>query len=37
MNEERKVAEKAKVESPVWESIEATHKCYNSNLELILS
>ena len=29
MNEERRLAEKENKESPVWETIEDTHLCYN--------
>jgi proline dehydrogenase len=29
MNEERELAQKGNYESPVWDSIEDTHKCYN--------
>lgn len=32
MNEERKLAEAHGYESPVWDSIEETHKCYNNNV-----
>ena len=37
MNEEREIAKKQNVESPVWDNIEATHKCYNDNMEFIIS
>ena len=36
MNEEREVAQKGNYESPVWDTIEDTHKCYNQNMELII-
>jgi proline dehydrogenase len=36
MNEERTIAERDKKESPVWNNIEGTHNCYNSNLEVII-
>lgn len=36
MNEERELAAKQGIESPVWDTIEDTHKCYNTNLEYIL-
>ena len=36
MNEERELAHKGNYESPVWDSIEETHKCYNQNMELII-
>lgn len=29
MNEERQLAEENGTESPVWDDIDATHKCYN--------
>jgi len=32
MNEERRLANENKYESPIWESIEDTHKCYNDNM-----
>ena len=34
MNEERNLAEENGVESPVWDSLEDTHKCYNDCLDL---
>lgn len=37
MNEERKLAAEGKYESPVHETIEDTHKCYNTNLRFIMS
>ena len=37
MNEERRLAEANKYESPVHDTIENTHKCYNTNLKLIIS
>jgi hypothetical protein len=36
MNEERELAKELGYESPVWESIEDTHNCYNSSLKYIL-
>lgn len=36
MIEERKLAEEGGYESPVWDTIEETHKCYNNNLLEIL-
>ena len=36
MNEERTLAAEKKLPSPVWDSIEETHLCYNRNLECIL-
>jgi proline dehydrogenase len=37
MNEERKLAAEGKYESPVHETIDDTHNCYNKNLRLIMS
>ena len=37
MNEERDLAKQGNYESPVHETIEDTHKCYNGNLKLISS
>jgi len=34
MNEERTLANESGVESPVWDSIEDTHSCYNDCLKL---
>ena len=36
MREERELAEKANLESPVWDSIEDTHSCYNDCLMMAL-
>jgi len=36
MNEEREIAAKAGLESPVWESLEETHACYNANMQHII-
>ena len=36
MSEEREIAKKQGVESPIWDDIEATHKCYNENMEHII-
>ena len=36
MNEERELAKTNNVESPVWDNIDATHKCYNDNVETIV-
>lgn len=36
MNEERELAASQGSESPVWDSIEETHNCYNENLEHII-
>ena len=36
MSEERDIAKRQGVESPVWDDIEATHKCYNGNMEHII-
>jgi len=37
MNEERQFAEKNQRESPVWDDIESTHKCYNSAVRNVVS
>ena len=37
MNEERELAEEQGRESPVWDTIDDTHLCYNTNMSLILS
>lgn len=36
MNEERELAEAEGQESPVWETIEGTHACYNGSMRHIL-
>ena len=36
MNEERELAAKQGVASPVFETIEGTHKCYNVNMQHII-
>lgn len=36
MLEERHLATQGKYESPVWDTIEETHICYNSNMKLII-
>jgi len=36
MNEERKLAEANGYESPVWDTLEGTHNCYNSNMSHII-
>jgi len=36
MNEERNLASEQGRESPVWDTIEDTHKCYNTNMAHIL-
>lgn len=36
MNEEREIAMKKGVESPVWDSIDETHACYNNNVEHVI-
>jgi hypothetical protein len=35
MNEERVLAKTLGYESPVWDTIEETHKCYNANMLLL--
>lgn len=37
MNEERELAKKENRPSPVWDTIEGTHNCYNENLKLLIS
>lgn len=37
MDEERKRAAREGHESPVWDTIEDTHACYNGNVEAICS
>lgn len=36
MVEEREIAAKAGKPSPVWDTIEETHNCYNSNIKTIM-
>lgn len=36
MNEERMIAERDGIQSPVWENIEGTHACYNSVIDLVV-
>lgn len=36
MLEERHLATSNKYESPVWDSIDETHKCYNTNMQLVI-
>lgn len=35
MNEERQIAEEKGYKSPIWSSIEETHKCYNDCMRSI--
>jgi len=37
MNEERDLAAKFGYESPVWDTIEQTHTCYNNNVSHLIS
>ena len=37
MNEERELAQSKGLESPVWDDIEATHKCYDDNVQTIIT
>jgi proline dehydrogenase len=37
MNEERGLAQQGNYESPVWDTIEETHKCYNKNMEHLIT
>ncbi len=36
MNEERELAADQNLESPVWDTIDGTHSCYNQNMEHII-
>lgn len=36
MGEERRLAQEFNYESPIWDTIEDTHKCYNQNLQNII-
>ena len=36
MNEERALAEALKYPSPIWDTIDQTHECYNNNLKHLL-
>ena len=36
MNEERELAKENNYESPVWESLEDTHKCYNDCMKMLI-
>jgi len=36
MSEERNLAKENHYESPIWDSLEETHQCYNDNLEHIM-
>lgn len=36
LNEERALAKKLGKESPVWDTMEQTHECYNKCLKLVL-
>ena len=37
MNEEREIAAEQGDESPVWDSIENTHHCYNNQIEHLIT
>jgi len=37
MNEERALAQLHNYESPIWDSIEETHKCYDDCLNHVIS
>jgi proline dehydrogenase len=37
MNEERKLAAENHYESPIWDTLEETHNCYNTNLQLVMN
>lgn len=36
MNEERILAQENSYESPVWDTIEDTHSCYNDCMKLVI-
>lgn len=36
MREERELAENFNYESPVWDTIEDTHNCYNTNMQKLI-
>lgn len=36
MNEERELADKLGYESPIWDTIEDTHACYNKAMENVI-
>lgn len=36
MNEERNLAKEHFYESPVWDTLEETHSCYNDNMEHVI-
>jgi proline dehydrogenase len=36
MNEERMLASENSYESPIWETIEDTHTCYNDSMKHII-
>ena len=36
MNEERAIAAEEGVESPVWDTIDHTHSCYNDCMKMVL-
>jgi proline dehydrogenase len=36
MNEERSIAAEEGVESPVWDTIDQTHSCYNDCMKMVL-
>ena len=36
MVEERELAQQMNYESPIWETIEETHKCYNDQVTKII-
>ena len=36
MNEERELAASKGYESPIWDTLEETHKCYNDNMQHVI-
>ena len=36
INEERRLAEKGKYQSPCWDTLEETHTNYNKNLDFLI-
>lgn len=36
MNEERQLAQEKGIESPVWDDISGTHKCYDESVEHVV-
>ena len=36
MMEEREIAQRDNISSPIWDDIEGTHSCYNGNVEYVI-